>query len=128
MSPEKSSTSFLNVDIDLRAPDGLDDLIDHLGPAVLTLNRTNESASLELTKESPSLEGTIRNVVELIKKLPPNARAIWNRCEYRALNIGIQAGHAPYSARFSISNELVALAANAGFDVILTVYAAPRES
>lgn len=78
MSPEKSSTSFLNVDIDLRAQDGLDDLIDYLGQAVLMLNKTNNSASLELTKESSSLEGTVRNVVDLIKGLPPEARTFGN--------------------------------------------------
>jgi len=33
MLPESSSTSFLNVDIDLRMRDGLGDLINYLGPA-----------------------------------------------------------------------------------------------
>jgi hypothetical protein len=125
MSPsEYSSTSFLNIDIDLRAQDGLDDLINHLGEAVFELHRSNGFAVLELAKERSSLEETIRNIVDLIRGLPPEAEALWKRCEHRGLNIGIQAGHEPYQALFVIPNELVRLVADAGFDIIFTVYAA----
>jgi hypothetical protein len=103
-------------------------LINYLGPAVLVLHRTNDGASLELAKESLPLEETVRNIVGLIRGFPPEAKTLWKQCDYRALNVGIQAGHEPSAALFVISNEFVTLAGDAGFDIMLTVYAAPREA
>jgi hypothetical protein len=43
----------------------------------------------------------------------------------RSLNIGIQAGAAPHSSAFAISKETVSAIADAGLEVVITVYA-PR--
>ena len=72
-----------------------------------------------------SLDETIVKLVELIKSLPSQARNIWDQCEARELNIGIQAGNEPYAATFAISSKAVLMLAEAKFEVIITTYA-PR--
>ena len=49
---------FLNIDLDLRHSGRLDDLISHLEPAFLVLNRDGNDASLELTEDQETLEET----------------------------------------------------------------------
>jgi hypothetical protein len=124
-SEDRSVTEFLNVDLDIRVQNGLETLLDAMVPAVVVLNQTTKSASVELNEPELSLEETTARLVELVNSLPPEARTIWGQCELRSLNIGIQAGAAPHSSAFAISKETVSAIADAGLEVVITVYA-PR--
>ena len=126
MSPkEESITHFLNVDLDIRARAGLDELLRSMAPSVIVMYQAEQSASVELNESYLSLDETIVKLAELIKSLPFHARNIWDQCEARELNIGIQAGNEPYAATFAISSKAVLMLAEAKFEVIITTYA-PR--
>jgi hypothetical protein len=86
---EESVTEFLNVDLDIRARAGLDELLRSMAPSVIVLSQPEHFASVELNEEALSLEETVVKFIELIESFPPAMRDIWNRCEWRSLNIGI---------------------------------------
>jgi hypothetical protein len=128
MRRKKTVTKFLNVDLDIRAKTGdLDDFLRSIEPSVVVLHRTEQEASMELLREFPSLEETTVNLVRLTETLPSQARDIWNRLEFRRLNVGIRAGCEPRSASFAISAETVELLAGAEFEILFTVYAPPAD-
>jgi hypothetical protein len=120
----KSSTEFLNIDLDLRAPSGLEDLLRFLEPSVLVMRQAAQEASIELNAEASSLEGTLVLWIELIQSLPEPVRAIWDQCEVRSMNIGIQGGIEPHAAYFTIPSETVRQLATLQIEIALTVYAA----
>jgi hypothetical protein len=120
--PGNATTNFLNVDLDLRARNGLDDLLKYLDQSVVVLNHTAHDASVELNKENASLEETLVNIIELVESLPPSARSIWTQCEFRRMNIGIQAGNKPHAALFTISSNTISLLARLQCEITFTVY------
>jgi hypothetical protein len=120
---KESVTRFLNVDLDLRAEAGLEELLGYLAPSVLVLNRTEMEASLELNQDFSSLEETVAGFIALIRSLPPQAMSLWERCELRRMNIGIQAGTQPHQALFVLSKDAVASLADVRAEVMFTVYA-----
>ena len=122
-SNDKSVTQFLNVDLDIRVQAGLQTLLDAMGSSVIVLNQTAQTASVELNQENMSLEETTAKLVELVNSLPPEAKTIWGQCELRSLNVGIQAGVEPHSSEFAISQETVSAIADAGLEIVVTVYA-----
>lgn len=120
---KRSVTRFLNVDLDLRRQQGLDELLGYLEPSVLILHQTTEEATMELNEDHRSLEETIVHIAELIQSLPAEAKKRWEQCESRRLNIGIQAGDEPQQAYFAISSATVARIALLGFEIVFTLYA-----
>ncbi|KRR25055.1 hypothetical protein CQ14_25605 [Bradyrhizobium lablabi] len=124
-SNDKSVTQFLNVDLDIRVQGGLETLLDAMGSSVVVLNQAAQTASVELNAYDLSLEEAAARLAELVNSLSPEARTIWGQCELRSLNIGILAGVEPHSSEFAISKETVSAIADAGLEVVVTVYA-PR--
>jgi hypothetical protein len=123
-----SVTEFLNVDLDLRAKRGLGKLVQSLAPSAFVLRQTSKEASLELDGVGePTLEKTILGLVKLVQSLPPHALTIWNQCNCRIFNVGIQAGDKPHSREFGISKKAVSLLAKIGAEIVLTVYAPLKE-
>jgi hypothetical protein len=122
---EESMTQFLNVDLDIRARASLEDLLRSMSPPVIVLHQAEEFAVVELSESYSSLDETIVKLAELIKSLPVQARHIWDQCEARVLNIGIQAGNEPHAAEFAISSKTVLMLAEVKFEMIITTYA-PR--
>ena len=120
---EESVTQFLNVDLDIRAPAGLGALLESMASSIVVLYQSEYAASVELNEVDLSLEQTVVRLIELIKSLPPAALEIWNRCELRSLNIGIQAGSEPHSTTFALSERIVSLIAAVKLEVVFTVYA-----
>jgi hypothetical protein len=124
MSPKEGSfTQFLNVDLDIRARAGLEELLRSMAPSVIVLSQSEHFASVELNEEALSLEETVVKFIELIESLSPAMRDIWNRCERRSLNIGIQAASKPHSSTFALSERIVSLIAAVKLEVVFTVYA-----
>ena len=119
-----TATSFLNVDLDLRAEHGLEDLLRHFGDDVLVLHRNERDASFELTGEYHALEPCVLGWIALVQSLSDDARRLWGRCEYRRLNVGIQAGVEPHAEYFSMSRAAISLMASLQFEMVFTVYAA----
>jgi len=122
-SKEESVTEFLTVDLDIRARAGLEELLRSMAPSAFVLNQSEHFASVELNEEALSLEETVVKFIELMESFPPATRDIWNRCEWRSLNIGIQAGSKPHSSTFALSERIVSLIAAVKLEVVFTVYA-----
>jgi hypothetical protein len=122
---KKTGTSFLTVDLDLGAQCDLEELLRHLETAVLVLYRTEKFLSLELNEPYLSLDETLVKWVEVIERLPSEAKKIWDRCEFRRMNIGIQGGVEPHEAHFTISSKTISSLASVQSEIMLTVYAPP---
>jgi hypothetical protein len=122
---KRRTTEFLNIDLDIRVRSGLDELLKPIARRILVLHKTEQKASIELAGSTASLEATILKFVNLIASLPPQARDIWDRCKYRRMNIGIQAGDEPRAAEFALSRKAVSALASIQSEVVVTVYA-PR--
>jgi hypothetical protein len=116
-------TKFLNVDLDLHAESGVEELLRYLDPFVVVLARTTVEATVELNEEHASLEETVVGFIRLVQSLPPHVRRMWDDCQMRRLNIGIQADTQPYAAFFSLSSATVALLADIQAEIMWTVYA-----
>lgn len=116
-------TRFINVDLDIRAKAGIQALLKAFGPAVVNLKREEENClSLEILDQPQSIDEAISSFCALVSSLPPEIRAIWNKCEVRSLNIGIQSGTASYSESFLISGDTISLVSSINAEVIITVY------
>ena len=122
-SDPQSLTKFLNVDLDLRG-DGLEELLRYLGSSVLVMHQAAHELALELSNRvDEPLDETLAKWIELLQSLPEPGRAIWNRCNLRSMNIGVQSAEKPYSALFTISSSRVSQLASLQAEIVVTVYA-----
>jgi hypothetical protein len=123
-------TRLLNVDLDIWAKAPLDDLVRAFGRRVFVLHAGREgrryAAHLELAREGASrgADALIRRFVALVRRLPPKARALWNRARRRDFNVGIQAASNPYSYELPLEVSTVRAAASVDARVVFTVYGA----
>jgi len=116
-------TTFLNADLDIRAKQGLKELVEAFGSSVIILNDETEGAvSLELESQSQYVDEAILNFYEIIHALPLEIRKIWDQCEVRSINIGIQAGSTPTSKEFRLSHSAISLLSSINAEVVITVY------
>ena len=123
------STKFLNIDLDLRAESGLQELLEAFGSAVIDLKREEKDcASIEIAEETQSMDETILAFCNLVRALPPRARTIWDQCEMRSMNIGFQAGTTPYLESFCLSDKIISLLSSMNVEVVITIYAAEKET
>lgn len=114
--PREHGTRFLNVDLELVATTELKPLLEHLAGATITLRNSSDGewriVWLELADDPRDADDAILHFARLIESLPPDARRLWNRCDDRCLNVGIQGGPVPHASAFRISaNALGRLAA-----------------
>jgi hypothetical protein len=75
-SKMESVAEFLDVDLDLRAEAGLEELLGYVAASVLVLNRTATEATLELNQEYGSLEDTVAGFIAVIRSLPPRGMSL----------------------------------------------------
>jgi hypothetical protein len=121
-------TAFLNVDLDILSAAPLEPLVSAFGKRVVILyvggERRRYEAHLELTSVSRTADVAIRRLVKLVEGLPQPARRAWNGARSRVFNIGIQAGHEPFSREWLVSEATVGAVAGVRGSIIVTVYAA----
>jgi hypothetical protein len=123
-------TTLLNVDLDIWSATPLDDLVRAFGRRVFVLHAGREgrryAAHLELAREGGSrgADALIRSFVALVRRLPPKARARWNRAQRRDFNVGIQAASKPYSYELPLEVSTVRATASVDARVVFTVYGA----
>lgn len=124
-SESAAQTDFRNVDLDIRAQSGLQELLEGLKDSIYVMNNETQGfASVELLDVQPeSIDHAVRLYFDLVQALSPRLRNIWDNCEIRCMNIGVQAGTEPYSKLFNISRETISLLSSIHADVVFTVYA-----
>ncbi|WP_130582059.1 hypothetical protein [Bradyrhizobium sp. Leo170] len=124
MSGEDPVTSFLNVDLDIRGnARDVADFLNSLDSSVVVLNGPGQEVSLELAKDHSTLEEAVLGLVEFVSALQPERKDIWDRLDFRRLNVGIQAACKPHAALFAISAKALEMAAALRFEILFTVYA-----
>jgi hypothetical protein len=121
-------TEFLNVDLDLLAKHDLTELVQAFESGADALHceavENGYRANLELSSQPTDAEAAIRSFVDLIRDLPPGARALWNETSKRDFSIGVQAGSLPHSLEFALTPAVLALAVEVGARIVFVVYAA----
>ena len=128
---DSEPTQFLNVDLELVATFDLSPLLEHLNSATFTLcdsvDDGRRTVWMELDPDPKDADDAILRYAMLIESLPGDLRRLWDECEDRCLNVGIQSGVSPHASAFRISTgaiaKLVAIAAR----VEITVYSADGE-
>lgn len=125
---DATRTEFLDVDLDLLADYDLSALVQAFEPRATALHceafEGGYRANLELSTQPADAETAIRYFVDLIRRLPPEARLLWNEASKRDFSIGVQAGSLPYSLEFALTPAVLALAVEVGARIVFVVYAA----
>lgn len=124
--PDSEATRFLNVDLELVATVDLAPLLEHFNPTTFTLRDSVDNGRrtvwMELDPDPKDTDGAILRYAMLVESLPSDIRRLWDECEDRCLNVGIQSGLSPHASAFRISTaalaKLVAIAAR----LEITVY------
>jgi hypothetical protein len=121
-------TRFLNVDLDIRARAGLRILMKAFQSSVIVLNyQPRRLLAVELAGVQPrDIDQAIELYADLIDKLDPSARLIWDRCDARCMNVGIQAESKPYQTEFAISRNAVETLDRIRAEIKITVYGAAK--
>jgi hypothetical protein len=122
-SKTQAVTKFLNVDIQVHANFALDYLIDELEIDMFVLNKEHQFVTLELIQCPTSIEGAVLAFYEVYKNLSAKALEIWNRCEKRVFDVGIQGGFTPYEKQFNLSSEIISVVSKMKGEVTVTIYA-----
>ncbi|QRK08644.1 hypothetical protein JQX13_00155 [Archangium violaceum] len=123
---ERETTQFLNVDLDLRCSSGVRNLVRELEPSTLVMRLNDTEATLEHKEQPRSVDEALLWLVQLVESLPPEARALWDSCDARTMNVGIQAGEQPHQALFPVSLDAMASLLRIKADLLVTVYAVNR--
>lgn len=123
------SLAFLNVDLDLQAPQPLTTLIQEWGEQVIVLRDDTEEGcyyfSCELTICSSDPESLLWEFVALINGLSPAAQAEWQSCHQRVLDCGYISGAEPSYLQTHFPADLLQAITAAGASLALTFYATP---
>ncbi|AKQ64310.1 hypothetical protein A176_001222 [Myxococcus hansupus] len=123
MRPVPATTTFLNLDLEIRSPHQLSGLVRALAPGAFALHEEPHFACLELSSWPTCVEPALMDFVGLIHALPEGARAAWDGCTQRRFDIGIQAGPEPASCVFKVPDVVVRQLASVGAELAFTVYA-----
>jgi hypothetical protein len=126
-----SATRFLNVDLDIWSASPLDSFAHAFGKKIVVLHAGKEGrgrygAHLTLAHSglpTDTADRLIQGFVRLIRKLPPAARASWNRARRRDFNVGIQAASRPHSYELPVQPATLQAVASVNARLVVTVYA-----
>lgn len=116
------TTRFLNVDLDLSAPNGLLPLVRALQPTLISLRASDKDVTLELAKQPEGVGEAIDGIAREVERLPASLRSIWDSCSTREMNVGLAAGREPHETHFLVPLASLSRLAAIGADLVFTVY------
>jgi len=121
------ATCFLNVDLDVSAPQDLTPFVQALGSKVFDLHTGPAGAGyqthLELATQPESAERGIKGFVKVLSALPAPARSLWKKATQRDFNIGIQGGTEPRAFELALEPETLKSVERLGARIVVTIYA-----
>ena len=126
---EREPTHYLNVDLDIFASAPLDDLVRAMGERVFVLHvggqRRKYEAHLELASSHMrmSADKTIVGLIDLVQRLPPRFRKVWDSAKAREFNVGIEAGVEPHAFELRLQPRTVDALSRVRGALVFTVYA-----
>jgi hypothetical protein len=127
LTPEP--THYVNVDLDIYSRVALQGLVEAMGEDALVLyvagRGQRHEAHLELASSPRGMtaDRTIIGLTQLVTRLPPRYRRIWDSAKSREFNVGIEAGLAPLAFELRLSPRTVEAVTKVGGAVVVTVYA-----
>jgi len=127
MSEEKLTT-FLNVDVELRSKSSLKELGTYLSKSVFMLSNDEFFIAFEARFDPGTLDDLIRRLVQIVHALPPRLRTIWDQCESRRFDLGIEAGLHPPVKTGDMSSETIELLAGVQAEMRITIYSAKADN
>jgi hypothetical protein len=123
------TTTFLNVDLDVRSLEDLTPLAEALEPQLFALQVARVGrgwvARFELSRQPKTADGAIRRLAAAVERLPARERARWRRATRREFNVGIQAAAEPHASEFPIEPATLARVARIRGRLVVTLYAPP---
>ncbi|HVF46117.1 MAG TPA: hypothetical protein VNA17_00975 [Pyrinomonadaceae bacterium] len=106
-------------------------LLEHFNSTTFTLRDSVDDGRriiwMELAADPKDTEDAIVRYAMLVESLPSDLRRLWDECEDRCLNVGIQSGRSPQASAFRISTEAIAKLVAIGARLEITVYSADEE-
>ena len=122
----EDTTSFLNVDLELRSASDLAPLVKALTRSTLPLHvgrlRRSYRARLCLRRQPKSPSDAIQGFIRAVSKLSPNHKTAWKRASLREFDVGIQAGLEPRLSEWALDALTLRQVAVLGGQVRLTLY------
>jgi hypothetical protein len=123
---------FMNVDLDVLSRSRLEPLAEAFGRAVRVLHVGREGrlygAHFELADSyGKDADTLMQEFVDLIRRLPPSVRQLWNGATSRDFNLGIQSALKPHCHEMRLSVETLDAVSRVGGSVVITTYAPIRE-
>jgi len=124
-----NKTEFLNIDLDLVCPEKLSPLLKEVSKQVFELyhekKKGKDTASLEINDIYPGsqdAEKTLRKFCDILEKLTPTSKRIWNKCKRKCFNIGFEAGSKPYRFEEKLSVNTLKRVAKLNANIEITIY------
>ena len=125
------ATHFLNVDLELVTRGEIDALLAHWG-ALFILRDSAEDGKrtiwIELEQDHRDVEPTLDAFLSLVESVPVRLRTLWDDCDDRCFNVGVQSGFSPHSAAFFVASSTLRRIADVNAHVEFTVYGASPEA
>jgi hypothetical protein len=129
--PDSEATRFLNVDLELVATFDLAPLVERFDSTIFTLRDSVDEGRrtvwMELHADPKDTNDAILRYAMLVESLPSDIRQLWDECEDRCLNVGIQSGLTPHASAFRISLDAIAKLGAITARLEITVYSVDRE-
>ena len=119
---------FMNVDLDVLSRAPLDPLAKAFGSAVSVLYIGGEKRFFEAHFEladwhDKDADALIQGFVDLVRRLPPSVRTLWNGAKSREFNLGIQSALKPHCHELRLATRTLEAVARVRGAVVITTYA-----
>ena len=106
-------------------------LLEYFNPRIFVLRDSLDEGRrtiwMELNADPKDTDDAIMRYAMLVELLPSDIRRLWDECEDRCLNVGIQGGLAPDASAFRISTASIAKLAAIAARLEITVYSVERK-
>jgi hypothetical protein len=123
---DDTSTHFVNVDMEVWSSVDLAPLAKAFEPGAYHISRMALDdgffTNLELADQPEEPEDGIRRFIDLVERLPPKMRAVWDAASKRDFSIGVVAGRDPSQLELPIGPEVLEGAARVGARIVFVVY------
>jgi hypothetical protein len=122
----KFDIKYLNTDLEIRSKEDISQLIKQFDRDVLVLyyeqSRDEYFASLEINHEVSDANTTAEYFCNLVDRLSPDFRIIWNKCDCKTLDIGYESGNCSNYYRSELTSQTVQRIAELGMSIVITIY------
>ncbi|HEX6313304.1 MAG TPA: hypothetical protein VFZ73_00530 [Gemmatimonadaceae bacterium] len=119
-------TQFLNVDLELVTTVDPSPLLAHWRDTLVLLRDSTDAGRRTIWAELPGTPRDVNSAIDELARhvedLPGRLRALWDACDDRCFNVGVQAGRAPQATAFPISAHTIAALTAIAARIEFTVY------